>query len=65
MWHYIIIIVRTYSNGNKIYSVDMMLAYINIYKPKSKYINTNDLLKTLKYKGWVILKKIFFIQHWM
>ena len=32
--------VQTYSDNNKIYSVDMMFAYINIYKPKimKKYI---------------------------
>ena len=44
--------VQTYSDGNKIYSVDMMFAYINIYKPKSKYIDVKPLLKTLEYKGW-------------
>lgn len=50
--------VRTYSNGRKIYSVDMMFEYINIYKPKSKYIYiTPTLLKNLEYKGWGDPKK--------
>ncbi len=46
--------VHTYSNSNNIYSVDMMLAYINIYKPKKLIveINIDDYLSTLKYKGW-------------
>ena len=26
--------VQTFSDNNKIYSVDMMFAYINIFKPK-------------------------------
>lgn len=41
--------VQTYTNNNA-YSVDMMLAYINIFKPKS--IDIESLLSTLKYKGW-------------
>ncbi len=43
---------QTYSDGNKIYSVDMMLAYINIYKPKFIKVNINDYLHVLDYKGW-------------
>ena len=49
--------VQTYSDNNKIYSVDMMFAYINIYKPKSIYIDIKHLLKTLEYKGWGNPKK--------
>lgn len=30
--------MRIFSDGNKIYSVDLMLAYINLLKPQSKYI---------------------------
>lgn len=55
--------VQTHSNSNKIYSVDMMFAYINIYKPKSIYIDIKPLLKTLEYKGWGDPKKIFIIHH--
>lgn len=29
--------VHTYFNSNNIYSVDMMFAYINIYKPKKLF----------------------------
>ena len=42
----------TFSNNNNIYSVDMMFAYINIYKPSSIFIDVKSLLKTLEYKGW-------------
>ncbi len=46
--------VHTYSNSNRIYSVDMMLAYINIYKPKNLLVNINviDYLHYLQYKCW-------------
>jgi len=44
--------VQTYSNNNKIYSVDMMFAYINIYKPKSINVDIKSLIKTLEYKLW-------------
>ena len=30
--------MRTFSNNKNIYSVDMMIAYINIYKPTIKKI---------------------------
>ena len=44
--------VRTYRDNSKIYSVDMMFAYIKIYKPKSIYVNVKPLLINLEYKGW-------------
>ena len=44
--------VQTYSNNNKIYSVDMMFAYINIYKPKSQKVYIKTLLHNLEHKGW-------------
>jgi len=44
--------VRTFSSNRKIYSVDMMFAYINIYKPKSTSVDIDDLLHNLEYKGW-------------
>ena len=31
--------MRTFSDGKNIYSVDMMIAYINIFKPKSVKIS--------------------------
>ena len=48
---------QTYCNNNNIYSVDMMFAYINIYKPKSKYIEISTLQKTLEYDCWGIPEK--------
>jgi hypothetical protein len=44
--------VQTFSSNNKIYSVDMMLAYINIFKPNYIYINIDSLMKNLDYKAW-------------
>lgn len=44
--------VQTFSDNNKIYSVDMMFAYINIYKPKYQNIKIKSLLRTLEYRGW-------------
>ena len=41
-----------------------MFAYINIYHPKSKYIELNTLLKNLKYKGWGNPEKNFFYSPW-
>tara|TARA_B110000971_G_scaffold176388_1_gene181841 strand:+ start:153 stop:302 length:150 start_codon:yes stop_codon:yes gene_type:complete len=38
---------HTHSNGKKVYSVDMMIAYVNIFKPKSKSIEVNTLLHEL------------------
>lgn len=43
---------QTFSNGKKIYSVDMMFGYINMFKPKSQKVKIKDYLKTLDYKGW-------------
>ena len=43
---------RTYSYYNKIYSVDMMIAYINIFKPKSINVDTKKLYESLEYNGW-------------
>ena len=44
--------VQSYSMGNKIYSVDMMLAYININKPKSINVKITTMLNFLKNKRW-------------
>lgn len=52
---------QTYSDGNKIYSVDVMFAYVNIFKPKYVKLNVNDFLHVLDYKGWGNPnKKIFY-----
>lgn len=44
--------VQTYSNNNKIYSVDMMFAYINIFKPVHTKILVSDLTRNLDHKCW-------------
>jgi disulfide oxidoreductase YuzD len=44
--------MRTTSIGDNIFSVDMMFAYINIFKPKYTNINIDSLLHNLEYAGW-------------
>jgi disulfide oxidoreductase YuzD len=49
----IFIYMRTYSVDKYIYSVDMMLAYINIIGMKSNNVIIDDLLlNQLKHPGW-------------
>jgi len=43
---------QTFSDDKKIYSVDMMFAYINIFKLKYTKIKIDQLLHNLDYKGW-------------
>jgi hypothetical protein len=43
---------HTFSDNKKIYSVDMMLAYINLFIPEYKKIQLNLVINTLNYKGW-------------
>ena len=44
--------IQTYSNNKKIYSVDMMFAYLNIHKHPIINVPISKLLDTLEYKGW-------------
>jgi len=44
--------VHTYSDGNKIYIVDLMIAYVNIVNYPSIKIDTKDYLEHLKSKCW-------------
>ena len=46
--------MRTFSDGKNIYSVDMMIAYINIFKPKSVKISIekNNLFSLLEDNCW-------------
>jgi hypothetical protein len=43
---------QIFSDNKKIYSVDMMFAYINIFKPTYTKIKIDQLLHNLEYKGW-------------
>ena len=43
---------QTYSDGKKIYSVDMMFAYINLSKPKHVVVDVAKYLRTLEFDGW-------------
>src|SRR3982750_1432259 len=53
--------VRTYSNNKKIYSVDMILAHLNMSHHRSKKIRIKSLSNQLKFKGWGDpSKKIFY-----
>ena len=46
---------HAYSDSKYIYSVDMMIAYLNLYKPKQNLVrlNVKDLIDQLKFKGWM------------
>ena len=44
--------MRTTSNGNIVYSVDMLLAYINIFTPVAKKVNMKDIKYDTSIKGW-------------
>jgi hypothetical protein len=44
--------VKTFSDGKRVYSVDMMLAYINIFKPKVIKVPVADLEHSMDSKGW-------------
>jgi hypothetical protein len=37
---------------NNIYSIDMMIAYINIFKPKPITVKVANLLTNLSFEGW-------------
>jgi hypothetical protein len=43
---------HTTSKGKNVYSVDLMFAYINIFKPKAIKINLNDIKYDMNAKGW-------------
>lgn len=44
--------VKTYSSNGVIYSVDIMLAYINIFKPKHISVDVSKYADLLEFKGW-------------
>ena len=44
--------VQTFGDGKNIYSVDMMFAYINLFKPKSKSLKIKDLEYMLHQNTW-------------
>jgi disulfide oxidoreductase YuzD len=44
--------VMTYGCNNKIYSVDMMFSYLNIYEHPIVKVKVEDFLPTLTYQGW-------------
>lgn len=51
--------MRTFSYGKNIYSVDMMFAYINMFKPKYVKVDVVDYIKTLDFPVWKDNKKSF------
>jgi disulfide oxidoreductase YuzD len=44
--------VHTYSDGDKIYLVDLMIAYVNIVDYPSTNVETDDYLRQLNSKCW-------------
>lgn len=53
--------IRKYVDNNKIYSVDMIFAYINVHKPKSEKIQVISLIDNLKQKLLINKKKHYSI----
>lgn len=54
--------VRLYSYNKKIYSIDMMFAYVNLFKPKTISIDVKTLKPLLEHKCWTMpgnFKKVF------
>jgi len=45
-------IMNTYSDNKNIYSVDMMIAYVNLFKPKYVKINVDDLIHNIECECW-------------
>ena len=45
--------VRVCFYGNNLYSVDMLIAYMDIYKPKSSKVNMNTFTDLLNFKGFM------------
>lgn len=44
--------VKTYSDGRNIYSVEMMFSYVNNFKVKTTLVPIKDILFNLEVKGW-------------
>lgn len=44
--------VKSYSDNDAIYSIDMMFAYLKNNKHPITKINVSDYVDTLKYPGW-------------
>lgn len=44
--------VQTFSSNKKIFSVDLMFAYLNIFDHEISTIKISDFIHTLDYKGW-------------
>lgn len=44
--------MQSYSNNKKIYSVALMIAYLNMSKRKSQKIKIHTLKNQMKYKAW-------------
>lgn len=43
---------QTFSDGNVVYSVDMMIAYVNLVQPKTERLPLSSFLSWLKQPGW-------------
>jgi hypothetical protein len=44
--------MRTFSDGGNVYSVDMMFAYVNEFKPETTKMPVESLGHVLEYKSW-------------
>lgn len=41
-------LLKTFTYNDKVYSVDMMIAYVNIHKPKTVYVDIYDYVTTFE-----------------
>lgn len=44
--------VQTFSDNTGTYSVDMMFAYVNLFKPKPSVVRVDDFKRMLSIRGW-------------
>lgn len=49
--------MRTFSIGRKVYSTDMLIAYVNLFKVKSKMISLQSFINDLNFHCWSDEKK--------
>jgi hypothetical protein len=45
--------MRTAQKGKIIYCIDMMIAYVEIFKPQINYVNVENYVEELHYDSWV------------
>ena len=44
--------MRTAQKGKIIYCIDMMISYVELYKPRSNYVDIENYIEELQYDSW-------------